>query len=207
MLTSSEGKPNSKENNSLKWFRNKRVLCPTRIRGQAFYFMNQLGKKLRYRMRNSSSLASFVRSNWNTSIFNNKVGSVSSNDSSDNCEMMKAINQILMSPIKSRKEITSPNLNDEQSNFLDLWTFYKSDNFVRFEDYPKSHNKNTSMTPVQKRGSSMISEGSREEEEAKSCSKFNVKKQKELAKNLSSTSSDSNRLNYEKRHHAVAKIK
>lgn len=61
------------------------------------------------------------------------------------------------------------------------------------------------MTPVQKRGSSMISEGSNEEEEVKSCSKFKIQKQKELAKDLSSTSSDSSKLNYEKKHHVAPK--
>ena len=169
-------KPNLLENNSLKWLRNKRVLSPTRLRGEAFYFMNQLGKKLRYRKGTSSSFISFKKSNGNASIANNKVSSVSSDDQSEKSEILKEINQIPMSPIKSRKEITSPNLNDEQSNFLDLCAFYKSERFVKFEDYPKSHHKNSSMTPVQNRVPSMISEGSVEEEEVKSCSKFKVQK-------------------------------
>lgn len=82
-----------------------------------------------------------------------------------------------MSPIKTRKEIISPNLNFEQNNFLNLCAFYKSDNFVSFSGYSNSKVNNSSMTPVTRKEPNMIPE-ELSEEEVKSCSKLETSKKK-----------------------------
>lgn len=99
---------------------------------------------------------------------NNKISSCTSDDSTDKSELLKSINMIPMSPIKRRKEITNPNLNDEQSEFLNLCTYIKSENYGNY-DYSKSHQKNSSMTPILKRAPKMLAdEIINENEEAKS---------------------------------------
>ena len=110
-----------------------RALSPVRLRGEAFFFMNQLGKKLRHIQRSPIKIQSFKKSNWDTSIINNKISSNTSDDSSEKSEFLKTINLIPMSPIKRRKEITNPNLNEEQSEFLNLCTYIKSDNYGNYE--------------------------------------------------------------------------
>ena len=183
-----------------------RLLSPVKLRGEAFYFMNQLGKKLRHIHRSPIKFTSFKRSNWDTSIVNNKISSSSSDDTTDKSEILKTINLIPMSPIKRRKEITNPNLNYEQSEFLNLWTYIKSDNYLNYDDY-KSHQKNSSMTPILKRAPKMISDEN--DEEAKSCSKLSIKKRSKLTKEISSSESQekTSNKNFKKIRRSVVNIK
>jgi hypothetical protein len=90
-----------------------------KIRGQAFCYLNQLGKKLRNNPKKLRFLLQ-MKNVENTSLENHKIGSDSSNFSDEIYETDHPKTIIPMSPIKTRKEILNPFLNCEQSNFLNI---------------------------------------------------------------------------------------
>ena len=184
----------SKENkfdSLLKGGRNKRKLASRNIRSEAFWFLNQLGKKLRYAKRKTVSHAKIKTKSSNyDSMGNNRVSSESSDyDSQDNSNEVNSI-AVPMSPIKRRKDIISPNLNNEQSHFLQLCSIYKSDDFLSFNNVNTTHQRNASQTPVDR--TELVSKNM-QNEDAKSCAKLDVRK-RDIAKESNTITSQEDSL-------------
>ena len=170
-LVIEKNRDSSKIKNLLKDSANKRTLWETRVRGQAFYFMNQLGSKLRSN-HNMIKLNPYKVRSSISSNKNNFESSSSSQKKSETSTKKDIFGHPPMSPIKRRKEIVSPQLDEEQSHFLNLWTLYKSEDFLSFDNVDNTKKRNASITP--KRKSILMSND--DHDDAKSCSKLEMKK-------------------------------
>lgn len=162
---------------------NKRKISLKRTRGVAFWFMNQLGRKLRKHVpttplkNGSNKLNSSIR----------KLSSISSEFDSEKDKERKDKNGIPMSPIKRRRDIGSPNLNEEQNYFLKIWSIYKSENFLTFSNVNLTQQRNQSATPVQQHKKEFVDEDLKYDD-VQSWSKLEVIKKN--MQNKESTSSD-----------------
>lgn len=111
---------------------------------------------------------------------NHKLGNGSSDLSSID-EVPSPTNDIPMSPIKRRKDIKSPTLNQEQTNFLDVCTIYKSGDFQSFSNKSVGQQRNASATPMRKEN--LLNKTSQiGGEETRSCTKLSLKKAKHFKK-------------------------
>lgn len=82
--------------------------------------MNQLGKKLRKQISTNLIKSQNKRGSDGLSSSNRKLSSISSEFDSEKGRASNTKDVTPMSPIKRRKEIGSPNLNEEQNYFLKL---------------------------------------------------------------------------------------
>ena len=157
-----------KKKNLLKSEANKRKLCMKHVRSEAFCFLNQLGEKLRQNFVLFMHMMQSRTQIKNTSLENHKIGDGSSEFSDEKGEgWWSPADKLLMSPIKTRKQINNPLLNTQQRNFLNVCTFYKSDDFVSFGNNSPQERRNSSATPIGR--SQLISKNSINEiEEVKS---------------------------------------
>lgn len=105
-----KNEPSQRVKNFLKVCNKSKLSEPWKIRGQALIFLNQLGRKLLVKQQHPLKKKTIV----NVSLENNKMENTSSRFSSSSEEETKVapptIN-VMMSPIKTRKQIISPNLN------------------------------------------------------------------------------------------------
>lgn len=185
-----KSKPQEAKKTVLK-LANKRKLNPQRVRAEAFFFLNQLGRKLL--IKNNVRSRKYTKDN--ASLENHKIGSESSNISSDNIDESKNPERnLMMSPIKRRKEIISPSLNNEQTNILDLWAVYKAGDFLFLSEGSSKKQRNSSQTPIPTKTLINAKTSSNNvENEAKSCTKLSVmkmRKKKKKAKKGKSTRSN-----------------
>lgn len=181
-----------KHKNLLKGVVNKRKLNAKHVRSEAFYFMNQLGKKLRRMYSNNKMPIVSLKDIEKISLENHEVESRSSNFSSMKDEPQSAPLGLLMSPIKRRKEIGSPRLNAEQSNFLDICTIYKAGDFLSISNTSEKKQRNSSATPINRTENLLNKNSNNANEEIKSCTKLSLqktKRRKKKAKLISKKSS------------------
>lgn len=125
---------------------NKRKLDAKQVAGQALIFLNQLGTKLLVKQQNHMK----KKKPGNASTENNMMESASSNFSTSSQEETKKpcdLN-VMMSPIKTRKQIQNPDLNCDQKNTLDLWRAYKAGDNLSIDSDSQERNRNSSQTPV-----------------------------------------------------------
>lgn len=144
------------------------------MRGEAFFFMNQLGKKLRNNVCKNRFLHMKTLKGGNMSNENHHLGSGSSQFCSEHEELSSPDVVIPMSPIKRRKEIINPTLNNEQCHFLDLCSIYKSEDFLSFNNYQPKQQRNASATPM--RNNNLISKNAITDDDTRSCTKLETKK-------------------------------
>lgn len=155
---------------------NKRKITSQNTRGEAFWFLNQLGNKLRHLKTKVVSFKVSPKKNEKSSLQNNIESSVSSEITSSNKSGShpKSI-AVPMSPIKRRKDIVSPTLNNEQRDFLKLCSIYKSEDFLSFNNNTSTNQRNNSATPLN-RHELVYKEDEEENDGAKSCSKLQLHK-------------------------------
>lgn len=99
-----------------------------------------------------------------------------------------------MSPIKTRKQIMSPYLNNEQASILDLWATYKAGDFLSIGSKSDGKVSNLSQTPVMTQKFFTKSSPADQNEDTRSCTKISVmkakrKRKRKVKKNKSKRSS------------------
>lgn len=155
---------------------NKRVLDNREVAGQALIFLNQLGKKLLVKQHQHMK----KKRPSNVSTENNKIESNSSNFSASSQEETRNTSKldVMMSPIKTRKQILKPNLNCEQESTLNLWKRYKDWDKLSISSNSEEGKRNSSQTPVMRHIFFPNASPKNENDDAKSCRKVSEKKSK-----------------------------